>query len=103
MGRYIVRRLLYLLLTVLIITLAAFLIFYKLPPGDPALAFAGKTPSPSIIAQVEKQFGLDKPFHEQYLFFVRNLFLGDQYGWPGLGFSFDTRSPVRRSCSAASA
>jgi peptide/nickel transport system permease protein len=95
MGRYIARRLLYLLFTVLVITLATFLIFYVLPPGDPALAFAGKTPSPSIIAQVEKQFGLDKPIHEQYLFFVRNLFLGDQYGWPGLGFSFDTRSAVR--------
>lgn len=95
MGRYIARRLLYLLFTVLVITLATFLIFYVLPPGDPALAFAGKTPSPSIIAQVEKQFGLDKPIHEQYLLFVRNLFLGDQYGWPGLGFSFDTRSAVR--------
>jgi len=26
---------------------------------------------------------------------VKNLVTGDEYGWPGLGFSFDTRSPVR--------
>ena len=26
---------------------------------------------------------------------MKNLVAGDEYGWPGLGFSFDTRSPVR--------
>jgi peptide/nickel transport system permease protein len=95
MGRYIIRRLLYVVLVVLVITLVTFLIFYVLPPGDPAVAFAGKTPTPDVIAEVEKQFGLDKPLHEQYFVFVKHIFLGDQYGWPGLGFSFDTRAPVR--------
>ncbi len=95
MGRYIARRLLYLMMVVLIITLATFLIFYVMPPGDPAVAFAGKTPTPEVIEQVKIQFGLDKPIHVQYLTFVRNIFLGDEYGWPGLGFSFDTRSPVK--------
>ncbi|MDP9067752.1 MAG: ABC transporter permease [Actinomycetota bacterium] len=95
MGRYIARRLLYLLMVVLIITLATFLIFYVMPPGDPAVAFAGKTPTPEVIEQVKIQFGLDKPLHVQYFTFVRNIFLGDEYGWPGLGFSFDTRSPVK--------
>ncbi len=95
MGRYVARRLLYVLLVILVITLATFFIFYEMPPGDPALAFAGKTPSPEILAQVREQFGLDKPLHERYFTFVSNLFLGDEYGWPGLGFSFDTRSSVR--------
>ena len=95
MGRYVARRLLYLLLVVLIITLATFLIFYVMPPGDPAIAFAGKTPTPSVIKAVKEQFGLDQPIHMQYLRFVRDLFLGDEYGWPGLGFSYDTRSSVR--------
>ena len=31
----------------------------------------------------------------QYVKFVRRFFLGDQYGWPGLGFSFNTRSSLR--------
>ncbi len=83
------------LVVVLIITMLTFAIFYILPPTDPAIAFAGKQPTPETIAQVEKQFGLDKPLYQQYFQFVRNIFLGDEYGWPGLGFSFDSRTPVR--------
>lgn len=94
MARYIARRLLYLVLVVLIITLATFLIFYVMPPGDPAIAFAGKTPTPDVLAEIRKQFGLDKPVWQQYALFVKHVFLGDQYGWPGFGFSYDTRSPV---------
>ena len=95
MGRYVARRLLYLLLVVLIITLATFFIFYVMPPGNPAVAFAGRQATPGIIAAVEEQFGLDQPLYVQYGRFVRDLFVGDDYGWPGLGFSYDTRSSVR--------
>jgi peptide/nickel transport system permease protein len=95
MARYIVRRLLYAILVILIITMVTFLIFYVMPPGDPARAFAGKFPTPEVVEQVKEAFGLDKPLYQQYFQFVRNIFLGDEYGWPGFGRSFDTRSPVR--------
>ena len=95
MGAYIARRLIYMAVTLLVITLITFLIFYVMPPTDPAIAFAGKQPTPEIVAEVKKQFGLDQPIYLQYGRFVRNIFLGDEYGWPGLGFSFDSRSPVR--------
>ena len=26
---------------------------------------------------------------------MKRIFLGDQYGWPGLGFSFNTRSALK--------
>src|SRR6266542_3105646 len=42
MWRYIVRRLLWVAVVVLIITLITFLIFFVMPPTDPAVAFAGK-------------------------------------------------------------
>ena len=95
MGRYIARRLLYLVLVVLVITLFTFVIFYVLPPSDAALAAAGKLPTPEILAEVREQFGLDDPVHVRYFNFVKDLALGDEYGWPGFGISFDTRSPVR--------
>jgi peptide/nickel transport system permease protein len=95
MGQYIIRRLLYVIAVVLIITFITFLIFYVMPPTDPAIAFAGKQPTPETIAEVKKQFGLDKPVLAQYGLFVKRIILGDQYGWPGLGFSFSTRSPIR--------
>ncbi|HYI45838.1 MAG TPA: ABC transporter permease [Actinomycetota bacterium] len=95
MGRYVVRRLLYLILVILIITMLMFFIFYVMPPTDPALAFAGKLPTPEIVAEVRHNFGLDKPLAVQYGLFVKRLFMGDEYGWPGLGFSYVYRAPVR--------
>jgi peptide/nickel transport system permease protein len=95
MGRYIIRRLLWVIVVLLVITLVTFVTFYVLPPSDPSLTFAGKQPTPQIIAAVRKQFGLDKPIYVQYGLFVKRLFLGDQYGWPGFGFSFATRSAIR--------
>jgi peptide/nickel transport system permease protein len=95
MWRYIVRRLLWVAVVVLIITMITFLIFFVMPPTDPAVAFAGKQPTPEAIAQVRQQFGLDRPVWVQYGLFLKHLFAGDQYGWPGLGFSFATRQSVR--------
>lgn len=95
MGRYIIRRLLWLIVVVLVITLVTFVIFFVMPSTDPAVAMAGKQPTPQLVAEVRSQLGLDKPLYEQYFLFVKRTFLGDEYGWPGLGFSYDTLSPVR--------
>ncbi len=94
MGRYVIRRLLWATLVVLIVTLLTFVIFYVMPPGDPAVRFAGKQPTPELIAQVREQLGLDKSLPEQYVLFLKRLVSGDEYGWPGLGFSFDSRTPI---------
>jgi peptide/nickel transport system permease protein len=94
-GAYIVRRILWAILVVLVVTLLTFFIFYVLPPGDPAIRFAGKAPTSETIAAVRERFGLDQPWYEQYWLFLKNLVTGDEYGWPGLGFSYDTRVPVR--------
>jgi peptide/nickel transport system permease protein len=95
MGRYIVRRLLYVVFVVLAVTLLAFAIFFVLPSTDPAVAFAGRNPTPELIAQIEEDLGLDKPVPVQYGLYIERLVTGDEYGWPGLGLSYDTRSPVR--------
>ncbi|GAC1424968.1 MAG: ABC transporter permease [Actinomycetota bacterium] len=95
MGRYVIRRMLWILLVVLLVTLFAFVIFFVLPPGDPAVALAGRNATPDTIKEVKKIFGLDRSLPMQYVFFLKHLFLGDQYGWPGLGFSFSSRTPVK--------
>ena len=95
MARYVVRRLLWVILVMLVVTLVTFLIFFVMPPTDPAVAFAGKQPTPELVAEARKQFGLDKPVYHQYAIFVKHIFLGDQYGWPGLGFSYNNRTPVK--------
>lgn len=95
MWRFLVRRLLGLVVVLLVITAITYLIFFVMSPVDPALLFAGKQPTPQVIAQIKAQFGLDKPVWMQYGLFVEHVFLGDRYGWPGLGFSFVTRASVR--------
>lgn len=95
MVAYILRRLGWALLVLLAVTLITFVIFYKLPPGDPALRFVGKQPTPESIALVRHNLGLDKPFYVQYGKFLKAIVLGDKYGWPGLGFSYDSSIPIR--------
>jgi peptide/nickel transport system permease protein len=93
--RYVVRRLMWLVVVLLIITAITYLIFFVMSPVNPAILFAGKQPTPELIAQLKLQFGLDKPVWVQYGLFVKHVFLGDQYGWPGLGFSFVTRASIK--------
>jgi peptide/nickel transport system permease protein len=95
MWRYIVRRLLWVVVVLLVVTSITYVVFFVMPSTDPAVTFAGKNPTSEQIAEVRHQFGLDKPVPVQYLTFIKNVFLGDQYGWPGLGFSYSTRSPVK--------
>ena len=95
MLRYVARRLMWVIFVMVLITLFAFLIFYVLPPGDPAVSFAGRVPTAETIAEVKKSFGLDHGIWYQYGLFVKHLFLGDEYGWPGFGFSFASREAVR--------
>jgi peptide/nickel transport system permease protein len=93
--RYIVRRLLWVVFVLLFITLLTYLIFFLMPPTDPAVNFCGRQPTPECIAEVRHQFGLDKPLAAQYGLFVKRVFLGDEFGWPGMGFSFNTRSALK--------
>lgn len=95
MVAYIVRRLVWAAVVVLVVTLLTFLIFYIMPPGDPALRFAGRSPTPETLERVRENLGLADPWYTQYGIFVKNLVTGDEWGWPGLGFSYDTRVPVK--------
>ena len=86
MGRYVIRRLLWVVLVLLIITFITFVIFFKLPSGDPAVRLAGKQPTPALIEQVREELGLNHSFGMQYLIFLKHLVTGDKCGRPGLGW-----------------
>jgi peptide/nickel transport system permease protein len=96
MGRYLIRRSLFLVLVLLIVSFLTFLIFYKLPPGDPARIAAGRRTSPDIIQQARENLGLDKPWYVQYGRFAKGL-----VPWPGfflneqVYFSYNNFVPVK--------
>lgn len=85
----------YVVLVVFAVTAVAYAIFFVLPSTDPAIAFAGRNPTPELVQEVRHQLNLDKPVPVQYALYVKRLVTGDEYGWPGLGQSYNTRSPIR--------
>jgi peptide/nickel transport system permease protein len=84
MLRYLVRRALFMVLVLFIVSLLTFFIFVKLPSGDPARRAAGKTSTPEQIANAREAFGLDRPLYVQYARFAKGL-----VPWPGLFLSED--------------
>jgi peptide/nickel transport system permease protein len=73
MGRYLIRRALFMVLVIVIVSLLTFLIFVKLPAGDPARRAVGRTTTPEQIENARRAFGLDKPLYVQYWRFLRGF------------------------------
>jgi peptide/nickel transport system permease protein len=88
MAFYIARRLVWTVIVVLFVLIITYLIFYKLPAGDPATRFVGKAPTPALVQEAKHRLGLDHPWYVQLGDFIKSFFSGDEYGWPGLGYSF---------------
>jgi peptide/nickel transport system permease protein len=75
MLTFIVRRLLWAVLVMFVISAFVFVLFFKTPGVDPARAIAGRNPSPQILAEIRHQFGLDKPVPVQYGLMMKDLFI----------------------------
>ena len=81
-------------MVVLAVTLVAFVIFFVLPSHGPGRRVRRAQPHAGARRRRSaRQLGLDKPVPVQYGLYVKRLVLGDEYGWPGLGLSYNTRSP----------
>ena len=75
MLTFVIRRVLWTVLVMFVITVLVFIIFFKTPGNDPARAIAGRNPSPLVLAEIRHQFGLDRPFPIQYLLMMKKLFI----------------------------
>jgi peptide/nickel transport system permease protein len=91
---YIARRLVWTVAVVLVVLFVTFLVFFKLPAGDPAVRFAGKQPSPDAIKEIRHRMGFDKPLLIQFKDFTVDFVTGDQYGWPGFGYDWVNNEAV---------
>ena len=58
--RYVLKKLALLLLTLLIISLLAFLAFQVIP-GDPTTTMLGSEATPERVAALRQELGLDRP------------------------------------------
>lgn len=87
MCKYIIRRILYLIPTLIGISLLVFLVL-NLAPGDVARLILGEDPTEEAIAQIRQQLGLDLPVMVRYFRYMADLVRGD------FGISYVNGTPV---------
>jgi peptide/nickel transport system permease protein len=87
MAVFLVRRILWALLVIWVVSLITFTLS-RVVPADPAAFVAGLGATKSQIATVRKEMGLDRPLPSQYVTYAKGLVKLD------LGKSIKTRRPV---------
>src|SRR3954466_7015777 len=80
MGAYIIRRLLWTLLLLWVVSAITFVVFNVLPSADPALLRAGRRAEPEVLKGIRETFGLDKPLYEQYWNYMKAVFFHGDFG-----------------------
>jgi oligopeptide transport system permease protein len=73
---FIIKRVLWLIPTLLVMTLLTYFIM-ELTPGSPFDLANANGITPEMIARLEHQYGLDKPWYERYVIYVKNALQGD--------------------------
>jgi peptide/nickel transport system permease protein len=87
MGRYIARRLLWMVVVLFFVSLITFVLFF-VGAHDPAKAIAGTHATPDVLARINHYYGFDKPLLTQYLLYMWHLLHGD------MGTSYMTQLSV---------
>jgi peptide/nickel transport system permease protein len=90
MTRYIIRRLLWGVALLILVSALLFLMFRILPTADPAKLRAGRLQSPKIISEIRVNLGLDKPLITQFWLYMKGIFLHFN-----LGYSYSSNASVK--------
>lgn len=76
MLSFLIRRVIYGVLTIWAISVVTFMIFFLIPTGDPAVRIAGKSPTPELIAAINVKYHLKGPLPERYFYTMKELLTG---------------------------
>ena len=76
MLRFLIRRILGAIAVLFAISVLVFLIFNVVPATNPAQRIAGKNATPTLIKQVEHEWGFDKSLPAQYWTQMKLIFTG---------------------------
>jgi peptide/nickel transport system permease protein len=91
MVRYIIRRLLWVVVLLFLVSFLTFVVFYLFPSADPAQLRAGRQPNPQLVAQIRHNLGLDRPWPVQYFDYMKRLVLHFDFG-----YSYQNNVPVKQ-------
>jgi len=91
MLNYIIRRLLIIIPELFLISILAFIVI-QLPPGDYLTTYimrlqaSGAVINESIVENLKRQYGLDRPMYVQYFIWIKNIITQGNFG---VSFSYD--------------
>jgi peptide/nickel transport system permease protein len=71
---FLIRRLIGAILVLIAVSFITYLIFVKIPGGDPAFRIAGRTATPQNIQDIKERLRLNDPFYDQYWAMMKSLF-----------------------------
>ncbi len=95
MFSYIARRILYMIPTLLVISIISFTLI-QLPPGDYLTSYiarlteTGESVDEAMMASLKKRYGLEQPIYVQYFMWIKGVLQGD------FGQSFEWNMPVSK-------
>ena len=95
MIKYILKRILYLIPVMLLVTLIVFFLM-SITKGDPARIVVGESASLEEVEAMRESMGLNDPFFIRYLRYVRDLFLHGN-----MGTSYKSGLPVMKEITSA--
>jgi peptide/nickel transport system permease protein len=84
---YIIRRLALMIFVLFGIIVITFVVSHVIP-ADPIGAILGPQASPELVEKIRREWGFDKPLHEQFFDYIYKVVRGD------LGRSIKTNKPV---------
>ena len=81
MTRYVIRRILWGILLLIVVSALTFVFFRIFPTGNPAVLRAGRDPQPRQIQEIERVLGLDKSLIVQFWDYMKEVFLHFNFGY----------------------
>jgi peptide/nickel transport system permease protein len=81
MTTYIIRRILWGIVLIILVSALTFLFFNVFPSADPAVLRAGRNGSPQTIAYIRHELGLDRPVYIQFWNYMKGIFLHFNFGY----------------------
>jgi peptide/nickel transport system permease protein len=101
MARYIVRRLLWAIVMLVLVSAVVFILFYVFPSADPAQLRAGRQANADQIAAIRESLGLDKSVLTQFWIYIKGVFTPfdlpgtDSHGPFYFGHSYQSNADVK--------
>ncbi len=81
MTAYIIRRVLWGIVMIILVSALTFLFFNLFPAVNPAIARAGRNASPKTIAYIAHELGTDKPIYTQFFDYMKGIVLHFNFGY----------------------